>query len=95
MSHELRTPLSGILGMNELLLTSGLTRQQLEYATTLHTCATDLLKLITDLIDISEIEIGGISLKESAFNPHSIVSTIAEKIEPAGESQESESDNRG
>ncbi len=62
MSHELRTPLNGILGMNELLLTTELNDRQREYITTCSSSGKVLLQLINDILDLSKIEAGKLEL---------------------------------
>jgi two-component system, sensor histidine kinase and response regulator len=57
-SHELRTPMNGIMGMIDLLRTTDLTPEQDEYAGVVNQCATDLLTIINDLLDMSQIEAG-------------------------------------
>lgn len=55
-SHELRTPMNGIMGMIDLLKTTELTSEQLEYAEVVKQCANDLLTIINDLLDLSQME---------------------------------------
>ena len=62
MSHELRTPLNGILGMNQLLLTTELSERQREYVTACDTSGQLLLQLINDSLDLSKIEAGKLEL---------------------------------
>jgi signal transduction histidine kinase len=81
VSHELRTPLAGILGMNELLLTSKLSDEQIEYAESVRLCAEKLLEKVNDLLDISNIELGGMTIKEIPFSPLNTVVAAAKKIE--------------
>ncbi|WP_333671429.1 response regulator [Elioraea tepidiphila] len=69
ISHELRTPLNGVLGMNRLLLESGLTAQQREQAETVRDCARDLTAMIEALLDAAELETGTLTLKEAVFEP--------------------------
>lgn len=66
-SHELRTPMNGIMGMINLLKSTELTPDQRDYAETVSQCANDLLTIINDLLDLSQIEAGRISLTEEAF----------------------------
>jgi len=61
MSHELRTPLNAVLGFSDLLADERygtLNDRQRRYVTHIHTGGTHLLKLITDILDLSKIEAG-------------------------------------
>jgi signal transduction histidine kinase len=66
MSHELRTPLNAILGFSELLeqeLSGPLTAQQREFVGHVLTGGRHLLRLITDILDLSKIEAGKLELE--------------------------------
>jgi two-component system sensor histidine kinase RpfC len=72
MSHEMRTPLSGILGMVDLLRGTPLTTEQEDFADTIHASSQTLLFLIEDVLDISKIESGKISVEKVDFDLHSL-----------------------
>ena len=67
-SHELRTPMNGIMGMINLLKTTDLAPEQREYADAVSQCADDLLTIINDLLDLSQIEAGRLSLTNEFFD---------------------------
>jgi PAS domain S-box-containing protein len=68
MSHEIRTPLNGVVGMTELLADSQLTPTQREHVDALRGAASSLLGLLNDILDLSKIEAGKVTLE--AVNCH-------------------------
>jgi two-component system sensor histidine kinase RpfC len=75
MSHEIRTPLNGIIGTSELLQTCRLGREQKEYADTIYTSGNSLLNLIEDILDISKIEAGKLTIEHTNFDLHNLLHT--------------------
>ncbi|WGY45429.1 ATP-binding protein [Vibrio sp. ABG19] len=68
MSHEIRTPLNGIIGMTEVLGTSGLTANQQDILSDIDSSSQALLILLNDILDLSKIEAGSLTLTSNPFN---------------------------
>lgn len=67
MSHEMRTPLNGIIGLTELLQDTVLDKKQTSYLHTLSQTADNLLKHISDILDLSKIEAEQFQLESEDF----------------------------
>ena len=79
-SHELRTPMNGIMGMIDLLGTTDLTADQREYADAVRECSNDLLTIINDILDLSQIEAGRLSLRDEAFDIRESVKAVVKLL---------------
>lgn len=69
MSHEIRTPLYGVLGTLELLGRTALDHQQSGYLRAIQRSSSTLLQLISDVLDVSKIEVGQLGLEPVEFSP--------------------------
>ena len=70
MSHEIRTPLNGILGAMDLMLNTGLTPRQQNYATTIRASGTTLLDLLNGILDLAKIESGEVAVAKTEYDPN-------------------------
>jgi PAS domain S-box-containing protein len=74
MSHELRSPLNVILGMSRLLLKSDLNAQQHDDLDVIVESASELLRLISDMLDFARLEAGKISIDNEPFQLRALIS---------------------
>jgi signal transduction histidine kinase/CheY-like chemotaxis protein len=85
MSHELRTPLNSSLILARLLQenrTGNLSEEQVRYAETIHASNSDLLVLINDILDLSKVEAGQITIDSEPVPVDSMLQSLREMFEP-------------
>ncbi len=90
MSHELRTPLNSILILGQQLGDNperNLTPKQVEFARTIHAAGTDLLNLISDILDLSKIESGTVSVEAEEIPFSNLLEVVARPFRHEAESR--------
>jgi CheY-like chemotaxis protein/HAMP domain-containing protein/uncharacterized protein YoxC len=90
MSHELRTPLNSILILGQQLAENpqgNLEAKQVEFARTIHGAGTDLLNLISDILDLSKIESGTVTVDPEEIFFSTVMDMVARPFRHQAESQ--------
>ena len=78
VSHEIRTPMNGVIGMADLLVTAALSNEQREYAQTIRQSAESLLRIVDDILDISKIEAGKLTVRTADFDLDELIDEITD-----------------
>ena len=76
MSHEVRTPMNTIMGMLDLTLDTELSQEQRENISVAKDASVNLLSLLNDILDLSRVEAGKITLEDIEFHLHNIAKSI-------------------
>ncbi len=82
MSHELRTPMTGVIGMLDLALGEELTPVLRSYLEVADSSARSLLRLLNDILDMTKIEAGKLSLEEEPFVLRECVAGVIDLLTP-------------
>ena len=77
MSHEIRTPLNGVLGMADALRSTPLPADAADMVETIQTSGRSLLAILNDVLDISKVEAGKLSLETAPFALDDVVHAVA------------------
>jgi signal transduction histidine kinase/CheY-like chemotaxis protein len=88
MSHELRTPLNSLLILARLLAEdseAALTPKQVDYARTIYAAGTDLLNLISDILDLSKVEAGKMQLHPTSVPVRAVIRDLAQTFGPTAD----------
>jgi signal transduction histidine kinase len=87
MSHEIRTPMNGILGMNALMLMSGLSPAQQRYAEVIQSSAEGLMIMFNDILDVARLEAGTVEMKQAEFDLRELLRAVEAEVRPGAEAK--------
>ena len=76
VSHEIRTPMTAIVGFGELLEEANLTPEQRKYLAALNGSSRVLSSLIDDILDLSKVEAGELTIKSECFSLHNFITKL-------------------
>jgi two-component system sensor histidine kinase RpfC len=82
MSHEMRTPLNGIVGVVDLLRTTALSPSQVELVALLRHSISVLRSLVDDVLDITKIEAGRLTIEVTSFDLHASINGLVQLMRP-------------
>jgi signal transduction histidine kinase len=82
MSHEIRTPMNGILGMNALMLMTGLSPAQQRYAEVIQSSAEGLMTIFNDILDVAKLEAGAVETKQVEFDFRDLLGAVEAQARP-------------
>jgi signal transduction histidine kinase/DNA-binding NarL/FixJ family response regulator len=82
MSHEIRTPMNAILGFTRLLFETNLSQEQKSFVDAIHFSGENLLVIINDILDLSKIQSGKMTIEKYEFNVHELVKGIIRVMQP-------------
>lgn len=85
MSHEIRTPMNGIIGMMSLLNSSNSLEEAKEYGKTIKSSCDLLLRLVNDILDLSKIEAGKITIEPTWFDVRTVIETLLDLYRESAE----------
>jgi PAS domain S-box-containing protein len=90
MSHEIRTPLNGVIGMAELLADTSLSDEQRDYLQAMRQSAETLSCLLNDLLDLSRIEAGRLTIHHEPFTLEALIDPVVELVGPQAHAKQLE-----